>query len=53
LVAKELKSKPGPGAYTNGYKSLGKDVPSYTIGKKSNKSMIVNTPGPGEYDPSS
>jgi hypothetical protein len=52
IVAKEVKSKPGPGAYQNNNKTLGKDVPSYTIGKKSNKSMMLKTPGPGEYDPS-
>lgn len=51
LVAKEVKSKPGPGQYQSSYKTLGKDVPSYTMGKKQNNSMMIKTPGPGAYDP--
>lgn len=37
--------------YTDGHKTIGKDLPSFTMGKKHNYSISINNPGPGMYDP--
>lgn len=51
MVAKDSASKPGPGMYANNAKTLGKDAPKFTMGKKQNYSISINTPGPGMYEP--
>ena len=47
IVSKESQVKPGPGSYANGYKTVGKDVPSFTMGKKSSQPVASKNPGPG------
>lgn len=50
VVSKERLNSPGPGNYSFDGKTVGKDVPSYTIGTKRNNQERSMSPGPGAYD---
>jgi hypothetical protein len=41
---------PGPGIYEYNHKTIGKDVPSFSIKGKRGEDKINNNPGPGAYD---
>lgn len=51
LVSKMQSEMPGPGNYSFDYKAFGNDAPKVSIYGKPKDSRNIQSPGPGEYEP--